>query len=311
MNKCTCRSAAVITGAVHLPGLQLARRLDHVPARAQRNTTMRRGWARAFGRCLPPSVLIVLLQGCATQLDTRGARETDAPNAVPLHRALLFQRSSIAPESDGAFLSPAALQPGDIILTSGKNLVSASIQLLTLAPVSHAAIHVGDRRVVEAVGSGVRVRPLDELIRESRVALVLRHPELSAEQSRSISDYALQKTGTRFNFLGVTLHVPFSVKRRVCELPLVPPTVRDACLRSIGVIHYLAASERQLFCSQLILQAYQHSGVPITDADPRLLNPADILHMREGDVPSVRIRKQLRYVGHLKYEPAVVATVEQ
>jgi len=38
----------------------------------------------------------------------------------------------------------------------------------------------------------------------------------------------------------------------------------------------------------------------VTHADPRLISPADILHMREGDVPSVNIARPLRYVGHLK-----------
>lgn len=251
--------------------------------------------------------LIALLQACATQFETRAAAGLDDPGTASVHEALLFQSSSIAPKSGDALLPPEGLQPGDIILTSGPSLVSASIQLMTLAPVSHAAIYVRDGKVVEAVGSGVRVRLLDELVAEETVALVLRYPELSAEQARNISDYALKKAGTGFNFLGVTLHMPFSVKRRVCELPLVPSAVRDACLRSIGVIHYLAVSESQLFCSQLVLQAYRNAGVPITDADPRLISPADILHMREGDVPSVRIHKQLRYVGHLKYQPVAVA----
>jgi hypothetical protein len=77
--------------------------------------------------------------------------------------------------------------------------------------------------------------------------------------------------------------------------------LRDACLRSIGVLNYVAASESRFFCSQLVLQAYRHAGVPVTDADPRLISPADILHMREGDVSSIMIAKQLRYVGRLEY----------
>ena len=38
-------------------------------------------------------------------------------------------------------------------------------------------------------------------------------------------------------------------------------------------------------------------------ADPRLLSPADLLHLREGDVPSVRSHRALQYVGHLKFQP--------
>lgn len=255
------------------------------------------------------ATLIALLQGCATQLDIPAAVGPDDVNAGRVH--LLFQSSSIAPNSEDGLLPPASLQPGDIILTAAPSLAAAGIQLMTLAPVSHAAIYVGHKKVVEAVRSGVQVRHLDDLLGQATVALVLRYPELSVEQGRSVSDYALQKTGTDFNFLSVTLHVPFSIKRIVCELPLVPSPVRDACIRGLGVIHYLATSESRLFCSQLVLQAYQHAGVPLTDADPRLVSPADILHMREGDVPSIMIHKALRYVGHLKYHPVSVAALGQ
>jgi len=164
---------------------------------------------------------------------------------------------------------------------------------------------------VEALGSGVHERPLDELLLEENVALVLRYPGLTRDQQLEIMDYALQKTGAGFSFVGATLHVPFSVARRVCELPLVPAVVRDACLRAFGVLNYVAATESQLFCSQLVMQAYQRAGVQITDADARLISPADILHMREGDVPSVKVHKQLRYVGYLRYEPTTLAALAE
>jgi len=257
-------------------------------------------------------MLMVLLQGCATQLAIQGV---DDPDGAPERQRLLFQSSAIAPKNDDAPLSLKDLRPGDIVLTSSPGLVSASIQLMTLSPVSHAAIYIGDGQVVEAVRPAVRVRRLDELLAEDFVVLAFRHPELSAQQARNISDYALRKTGTAFNYLGVTLHLPFAVTRRVCELPLVPSAVRDACIRALGVLSYLAPSESRLFCSQLVLDAFRQAGVPITDADSRLVSPSDILHMREGDVSSVRIHQRLRYVGHLKYQPkyqpTTVAALEQ
>ena len=121
----------------------------------------------------------------------------------------------------------------------------------------------------------------------------------------------MNKSGAGFNFLGITLQFPFAIGRKVCEVPLVPSAVRDVCIRSLGVLNQVTNSESQVFCSQLVLQAYRHAGLAITDADPRLISPADILHMREGDVSSVRIRKELRYVGHLKYERPVVVAFQQ
>jgi hypothetical protein len=87
--------------------------------------------------------------------------------------------------------------------------------------------------------------------------------------------------------------------------------LRDACLRSVGVLNYVSATESQLFCSQLVIQAYEHAGVQLTGADARLISPADILHMREGDVSSVRVYKQLRYLGHLKYDRLSLAGLGQ
>lgn len=52
-----------------------------------------------------------------------------------------------------------------------------------------------------------------------------------------------------------------------------------------------------------MLAAYQQAQLPLTSADPLLVSPADLLHMREGDVPSIRIEQTLQYVGHLKTGP--------
>lgn len=243
-----------------------------------------------MNRWMVVGVALLVAQGCATQFDG-GA-------------ALRFQHSSIEPGAGASFVPPADLRPGDIILTSQPTLRSAGIQLMTFAPVSHAAVYVGNGQVVEAVGSGVRVRTLAKLMEEEAVAVALRYPELSAEQAKGVRSVAMEKVGRSFNYVGVALHVPFSINRRLCELPMIPSLVRDACVRGIGGIHHLVTSRRALFCSQLVLQSYRQAGVPITDADPRLISPADILHMREGDVPSVRVHRPLKFVGHLKYEVA-------
>lgn len=257
------------------------------------------------------ALLGVLLQGCATQFAPRAGSAPREAHAAPGDLELRFQHSFIAPSGDDAFIAQGELRPGDILLTSMSGFRSVAIRLMTFAPVSHVAIYIGDRQVVEAVGSGVRVRGIDELLQEEAVVLALRYPDLSAQQARSIKEYALEKSGAGFNYLGVTLHVPLSIGRRLCELPLVPSPLRDACIRSMGVINQMATSEGRLFCSQLVLQAYRHAEVPMTDADPRLISPADILHMREGDVPSVRIHKQLRYAGHLKYPSTTTVALQQ
>jgi hypothetical protein len=262
-------------------------------------------------RWIPLMALVALLQGCATQLVFSPETGSRDPDAAPSAAVLRFQHISIEPADGAAVLGPEALRPGDILLTHAPSLRAAGIQLFTFAPISHAAVYIGNGEVVEAVMPSVRTRSIEEVLKEETVVVVLRHPELTEEQARLIKEYALAKSGTGFSFLGVTLQFPFSIGRKVCEVPLVPSAVRDACIRSVGVLSQVAASERQLFCSQLVLQAYRHAGVPLTNADPRLISPADILHMREGDVSSFTIRKQLQFVGRMKYEQPVVVALQQ
>jgi hypothetical protein len=249
------------------------------------------------------AALVTLSQGCATQLSIREDEEADASGATTVLR---FQSNSIAPL---ALVEPEALEPGDILLSAEPTLVSAGIRLMTFAPVSHAAVYVGDGQVADAMRWGVRVRELNQFLEEAAVVLALRYPELTAEQAAGITEYAVAKSGVAFNFLGITLHVPFSIARRFCELPLVTPAIREACIRGMGLLHQLAASESRLFCSQLVLQAYRHAGVLVTHADSRIISPADILHMREGDVSSVSVPRQLRYLGHLKHERRPTTTL--
>ena len=157
-----------------------------------------------------------------------------------------------SPVNGQAFIGPEALEPGDILLTSMPGIAGAGIELITVAPVSHVAVYVGEGRVVEAVRSGVGERSIPQVLEEESVALVLRYPGLTPAQAQRIAQYARAKQGAGFSFVGVTLQIPFSVGRKlVCELPFVPGAVRDPCLRGLGVLSQLAAREQQLFCSQL------------------------------------------------------------
>jgi hypothetical protein len=244
--------------------------------------------------------MLMLVQGCATRLEFQsasGSVEGKTGFSAPL---LKFQRPSIQPERDEAPLAAGELRAGDILLSSEDTLRSAGIQLLTFSPVSHAAVYIGDGRVVEAVGGGVQTRTVAKLLEEESVILAFRVPGLSAEQAKAVRTAAMQKVGRRFNYAGIAFSLPFTFSRRLCELPMMPTAARDACIRGIGAIHHLATSKRAYFCSQLVLHSYRQAGVPITQADSRLLSPADILHMREGDVASVKIDRPLRYIGHLK-----------
>ena len=251
-------------------------------------------------------VLVSTLAGCATDIKTRA----DSP-APTLAFQNLTLNPALNPANGGLLVDASALRPGDIILTADNGLQSSGIRLITLSPVSHAAVYMGRIDgvdvVAEAVGEGIRQRTVADLLAQEATVVAFRHPQINATQVDRMNVFLAQHVGQKYNYLGVMLQAPFAIERRVCELPLVPPLVRDFCLRGVAAVQLGLGRNDQFFCSQFVLEAYRSAGLALTDADPRLINPGDLLHMREGDVPSVRIHQALQYVGHLKSPPQLVA----
>lgn len=252
-----------------------------------------KAWRRTLAR-LSGWAACALLAACAT-----GIRQTHPEaGAEPV---VAMQNPLLTPRNGGLLANIASLQPGDIILSSGKSLSSVGVRLFTTAPVSHASLYVGEGEIIEAVGSGIRRRDLAEALTEDDVAVAFRHPALVPAQAQKIREFADAQVGKKYNHLGIVLHAPFAIERRLCELPGIPSLVRNFCLRGVAMIQLGAVSNESFFCSQFVLEAYRVAGLPITDADPRWISPADILHMREGDVSSVRVNQPLAYIGHLKF----------
>jgi hypothetical protein len=244
-------------------------------------------------------VLTLLLTSCATGLVTKQSTEA---NPEPM---LAFQNKALNPANGGLLIKGEQLQPGDIILTADNGLKSSGIRLITLSPVSHAAVYMADQQVAEAVGEGIRLRSVTDLLAEETTIVVFRHPGVTADSMLKMDAFVTKHVGQKYNYFGVMLQAPFAIERRVCELPLVPSLVRDFCIQGVAAVQLGLGRNDQFFCSQFVLEAYKTAGLSLTDADPRLISPGDLLHMREGDVPSIKIRQKLQYVGHLKAPPNV------
>ena len=242
---------------------------------------------------------LLVLGGCATRMDANPTYGT--PQLKMQNRLLL------TPSNGGQAITGAALQPGDIILSSTNGINSLGIRVLTVSPVSHAALYLGDDTIAEAVGVGIRVRSTSEFVADESTIVAFRHPGITQAHTDAIRAFSHAQVGKKYNTAGVVLQAPFTLQRQFCELPLVPSLVRDACIRGIAAIQLGASKNDRFFCSQLVLEAYRQAGLPLTSADPRLVSPADLLHMREGDVPSIQIAQALQYVGHLKSPPPLDA----
>ncbi len=255
---------------------------------------MMRALSRAGALLVAAAGAACLLAGCVTQLDLP-SKDT--------RLGLRVQNSAIAPGNGGALIKAEVLKPGDILLTSVATVKSFAIRLATFAPVSHAVLYLGDGQIAEAVGTGVRSRSLDEVVAEEQMVVAFRLPGVDAEHADRLRTWSMAQVGTQYNTLGVMLTAPFVLDRRVCELPLLPDAVRNFCMSGLANVQLGASRDDQFFCSQFVIEAYNQAGLPITTTDPRWVSPGDLLHMREGDVPSVAAIKPLRYVGHLKYNP--------
>ena len=247
------------------------------------------------------AVFVLLATGCATQVDFK-----PEPGQPALR---LQQRLLLTPANGGVQIQPQDLRPGDIVLSSTNGIVSMGVRLITLAPVSHAALYLGEDTFVEAVGAGVRTRTTQEFMDDETTIVAFRHPGMGETQVAALNAFSRLHVGKKYNTAGIVLQAPFSIGRQYCELPLIPGLVRDFCIRGLAAIQLGALHNDRFFCSQFVLEAYRFARLPLTTADPRLISPADLLHMREGDVPSVRTEQALQYVGHLK-APALPAATE-
>lgn len=236
----------------------------------------------------------LLLAACATEVKLKEGE---------LLPSVSFQKNELNPSNGGQFVTGAALRAGDIILTADNGVKSVSIRLATQAPVSHAALYLGNNEIIEAVGEGIRKRTIEALLEEEVTVVAFRHPGVTADHVARMQAFADKNLGQKYNYMGIMLQSPFTIERKACELPVMPALIRDFCLRGVAFVQLGLGRSDQFFCSQFVLEAFNQAGLPLTQADPRLISPADLLHMRENDVPSVRIHQALQYVGHMKVPP--------
>ena len=213
-----------------------------------------------------------------------------------------MQSRFLNPSNGGQLIGKEAMQAGDILLSSTNSLVPLGIRVLSVSPVSHASIYLGNGQVAEAVTSGIQVRSVDDFIAAESTIVAFRHPGIAPSHMVPMRSFVDKHVGQKYNFVGIVLQAPFTPERRVCELPLVPGLVRDFCVRGVAAVQLGLGSQDKFFCSQFVLQAFNQAGLPLTDADPRFFAPSDLLNMPEGDVSSVKIRQTLQYVGHLKMQ---------
>ena len=240
-----------------------------------------------------------LLSACATEWRIR--HNANGKTALRLQSV----RNSTLPENGLTPIQAQDLQAGDILFSAEGSVQSLGIRLFSNAAVSHSFLYLGDGRIAEAVGSGTRIRPLADALKESNLTVAFRRPDLSAENIQAIIAFAEEKNGKGYNHLGIALQAPFALTRNACELPVIPRALRHLCLNALATVTVPALGGERLFCSQFVIEAFNRAGKPLTSAKPQWVDPSDILHMREDDIATISPVAKLQYIGHLQCSPSL------
>jgi len=201
----------------------------------------------------------------------------EAPAARVASRA---QGIPLDPGAGGQSIGLAALQAGDLIVSTVRAAVSYAIRGGTFSSVSHAMLYIGDGEVVEAVGSGVRRTTLANAIDDAILAVAYRDPRVDADKAQLICEYAKAQVGKPYSYAGVA----------ATGLRIINPVAAVA-----GWIHDRLSVDPDTagsyYCSELLFAAYAHAGIPLTGDRASNSVPNDIVRLSHG---------RLNYVGHLK-----------
>jgi hypothetical protein len=199
------------------------------------------------------------------------------------------------PGTGGQSIGPDSLEAGDIILSTTSDFVSKAIRLGSRSDVSHAMVYVGQGgQVVEAIGSGVVMRSLEEALGNATVAVAFRAPDLDETGRLVVADKVAAYIGKSYDFYGVFNQARFQVHSTVCDL--LPDGAKDLCRTGWRIVDLGSDHNDRFFCSEMILAAYDAAGVPLTTTPPHWNSPEDLaqLSFKAG---------VLQYVGHLKAPP--------
>ncbi|ELX8378754.1 YaeF family permuted papain-like enzyme [Providencia vermicola] len=237
---------------------------------------------------------LIIVTGCST-----GFKKDEESNRLKFS---IQQPNTIPIKESVEVLAVSDMLPGDILLSSATGLNSWGIRLFSISGVSHASIYLGAGEVAESVGSGVRIISLDQAIADSNNMVVLRQAGLTSIHADKLREFSMQNDGSKYNYKGIVMIAPWMLTKRVCELPFIGQTIRNFCLKTLATVQLGDDVDQAngFFCSQFVLDAYKYAGLPLFEGNSAWITPADILHMRTGDVPTFVPTQRLSYVGHLK-----------
>lgn len=166
--------------------------------------------------------------------------------------------------------SVSHLLPGDVVLTS--HLGFSPIKVANFCKVgyqkriwTHAALYLGDGRIVESICSGVRVANLDEAYPPGQAGIrVLRRKDLDGTAAGRIVEYCAQRVGRRYDPQALAYFV---------FLHLLPSYLQFI----LTADHWGRWLDRpdSYFCSELLSEGFKQTGAYCFERQPYQVMPVD------------------------------------
>jgi hypothetical protein len=196
------------------------------------------------------------------------------------------------PGVGGRSIPVEELEPGDVILSTTNHPLSEQIRAVIGSEVSHAAVYVGNGRLVEAIEGGVILRSMDTAVEDDTLAVAYRHRDMTPAKAALmipfLEDHARKRTA--FDHWGLIQVAPGQLARAICNR--LDGAARRACLAGAGQLRVGTNDENTFFCSELVLDAFARAGLSMSTLEPSWSSP--------GEIAELRFNGLLDYVGHLK-----------
>lgn len=148
-----------------------------------------------------------------------------------------------------------ALQPGDIIISRNRGIVSRLIQWWTLSRWSHTRIMISDHVFIEAAWP--RVRPgIESEIADTECIVLRPATPLSDDEQARLRQALTLTLGKRYDWRGL---ISF-------------------------IIHRNVQRKSWYFCSELAAEAFEEINRPLLRREPHWVTPQDIYQSLELEV---------------------------
>lgn len=184
------------------------------------------------------------------------------------------------------------LQPGDILMYNGNNIISKVIMFFDGGEYSHSGIYDGEN-VLEAVNTGVKTYSLKQSIKDVNYVDVYRHRDMDSNAINDIQSVILKYEffGERYSYEQFMLLGVLTAARKL-PLEILAPVLRALMERAGTTLTNMIADGKQpMICSELIYRCYHEAD---TTGKLTLLIPAT--RVENGSLTDIALKIALQYL---------------